>query len=584
MKSLTRALGMLAMAALVLGLIVAAVTLGSDHVTQRGLTAALALSIGWAWIAIGLYAWWRRPANRLGALMTVAGFLWLIAGLTGAESPAVFTFAVLLSQLYLAAVVHVLLAYPEGRVEARAHKRVVAGAYALALFGPLPALVFDQMQAFGRCDCPPSILSAGRHPVAYDVFDWLTTGVAVGLVVYLLVVVARRWREAPPARRPGMTPVLWCMAALLVLVGGSLTSQTAGLPAGLTDVLAVAGTVAFASIPCAFLLGLLRSRFARAGAVDDLLARLVDEPRTGGLGELLADALGDRSLQLLYRIDGKRPWVDREGRPAELPPPDHPARAWTPVELEGRCVGAIVHDPSLRDDPGLLRSVAAAAGLTVENERLQAQLCARVQELQASRARLVEAGVHERRRLERDLHDGAQQRLVALSLTLRLAQARLERDPGSTAALLSGAQEELAAALGELRELARGIHPAVLADRGLDAALEALASRSPVPVRLLELPPERLPAAVEAAAYYVVAEALTNVVKYAHASQAEVAVRRRNGHAVVEVRDDGVGGADPERGSGLRGLVERIGALDGNLSLDSPAGSGTRLRAEIPAT
>jgi signal transduction histidine kinase len=205
-----------------------------------------------------------------------------------------------------------------------------------------------------------------------------------------------------------------------------------------------------------------------------------------------------------------------------------------------------------------------------------------VEELRASRARLVEAGVLERRRLERNLHDGAQQRLVALSLSLRLAQARVRTEPERAVALLAGAQAELATALEELRELARGIHPAVLADRGLDAALEALASRSPVPVRLEELPRERLPAAVEAAAYYVIAEALTNVVKYAHASSASVAVRRRNGHAVVEVRDNGVGGADPDVGSGLRGLVERVGALDGSLSVDSPAGAGTRLRAEIP--
>jgi signal transduction histidine kinase len=194
----------------------------------------------------------------------------------------------------------------------------------------------------------------------------------------------------------------------------------------------------------------------------------------------------------------------------------------------------------------------------------------------------VEAGTEERRRLERNLHDGAQQRLVALSLTLRLAQAKILKDPGKADALLGAAQEELTLAQAELRELARGIHPAVLSDRGLGAALEALAGRAPIEVELAELPPDRLPEPIEAAAYFVVAEALTNVVKYAHASQATVRISRRNGAAVVEVADDGIGGADPGRGSGLRGLADRVSALDGRMELDSPAGAGTRLRAEIP--
>ncbi len=213
---------------------------------------------------------------------------------------------------------------------------------------------------------------------------------------------------------------------------------------------------------------------------------------------------------------------------------------------------------------------------------MQAQLRARVEELRRSRARIVEAGTAERRRLERNLHDGAQQRLVALSLTLRLAQGRLRKDPDGAEQMLAGAQDELGRALEELRELARGIHPAVLSDRGLRAALEALAGRSPVPVELEGTPPERLPPSVEAAAYFVVAEALTNVVKYANASQARVSVSRSNGHAIVEIADDGVGGADPGRGSGLRGLADRISALDGTMVLRSPDGAGTLIRAEIP--
>ena len=203
-------------------------------------------------------------------------------------------------------------------------------------------------------------------------------------------------------------------------------------------------------------------------------------------------------------------------------------------------------------------------------------------ELRRSRARIVEAGDAERRRLERNLHDGAQQRLVSLSLSLRLAQARLTSDPAAAGELLTGAGVELAHALEELRELARGIHPAVLTDRGLGPALASLADRAPLPVDLDQVPSERLPAPVEAAAFYVVAEALTNVAKYADATSVRVSVARLDGHAVVEVADDGRGGADPAQGTGLRGLVDRVEALNGLLHVESPAGHGTRIRAEIP--
>ena len=220
---------------------------------------------------------------------------------------------------------------------------------------------------------------------------------------------------------------------------------------------------------------------------------------------------------------------------------------------------------------GLLRSHVS---------HLDHELAETAEELRASRARLVEAGDAARRRLERDLHDGAQSRLVALALLLRTARRRVTDDE-QLASLLDQAQEELGTSLAELRELARGIHPAVLTERGLEPALQSLVARAPVPVDV-EAHNERLPAPVESAAYFVVSEALANVAKYARATHASVTVERRNGELTVEVADDGVGGADLGRGSGLRGLEDRLAALDGSLSLDSPAGRGTRLRARIP--
>jgi signal transduction histidine kinase len=574
LSTLTRALAMLALAGLVVSLLGAGVILASDHVDHRGLTVAIGLGIGAAWIGTGLYAWWRRPANRVGALMTWTGFAWLLNAFVAADAPAVFTFAVLAANLYLAAFVHLLVAYPEGCIKRRAQRRLVGAGYALAVLGPLPFLMFG-FNEHGECEgCPPSVIEVSGSSTVATALDVVSTGAAIGLVGYLVWVLTNRWRVASAARRRTLAPLLWSGIVLMVLVAAAIGAQTVGGgPGNVPDVLSLLAQLVFASVPFTFLAGLLRSRVARADAVGELLVRLGSSPGTDGLRGLLAEALGDRSLQVLYWVDGG--WVRRDGRPAQLPAATDRTRAWTAVELEGQRVGAIVHERALHAEPEVVNTVAAAAGLAMRSERLEAAL-------RRSRARIVEAGLAERRRLERNLHDGAQQRLVALSLTLRMAQNQIDKAPEKATAMVVAAQEELRHALEELRELARGIHPAVLSDRGLQAAVEALAVRSPLPVKVVEVPGDRLPEPVEAAAYFVIAEALTNVAKYANANAATVAVRRVNGHAEVEVRDDGVGGADPDRGSGLRGLADRVGALDGFLALDSPPGSGTTLRAEIP--
>ena len=255
----------------------------------------------------------------------------------------------------------------------------------------------------------------------------------------------------------------------------------------------------------------------------------------------------------------------------------------TEIERDGAPVAAIVHDPALLEERELVRTAGAAAALALENERLAAELRARYDDLRAASARLVAAGDAARRQIERDLHDGAQQRLVSLSVTLNLARKHAE--PGSrTATLLDGAMDELTAGLAELRELARGIHPAVLTERGLDPALE----RSPRGRRCRSASRRRSragsPPAVEAAVYFVVMEALTNVAKYACASAAEVTRRSRStASVVIGVRDDGVGGADPAAGSGLAGLADRVAALGGRLVVESPPGGGTVVRAQVPA-
>jgi signal transduction histidine kinase len=263
-----------------------------------------------------------------------------------------------------------------------------------------------------------------------------------------------------------------------------------------------------------------------------------------------------------------------------LPDPQS-GRAWTAVDYAGNRVAAIIHDASLEASPELVQAAAAAASLALNNERLKADLRARVEELRASRVRIVEASNTARRKLERDIHDGAQQQLVALAVELRLLRNRVGSNPEATA-LIERIQAKLDIALDDLRELARGIHPGILADRGLQPALESLAARAPLPVACEVDLPERPLALVEAVAYFVIAEALTNVLKYAHATRATIRARDEDGAVVVELEDDGVGGADERRGTGLIGLRDRVGALDGTVTVGSPSGKGTIVRARIP--
>jgi signal transduction histidine kinase len=306
-------------------------------------------------------------------------------------------------------------------------------------------------------------------------------------------------------------------------------------------------------------------------------------PRTipsGPVREMLAASLGDHSVSISYWLPEREVFVDELGRPVRMPEPGS-GMTWTAVERDGRRVAAIIHDAALDTSRELVTAAAAASSLAIDNERLKADLRARLEELRVSRLRIVEAADAARRRLERDLHDGAQQQLVGLALELRLLRRRVD-DP-EVQAVVDGLGERLNEALNELRELARGIHPAILTARGLGPAITALADRVPVPVEVDVDAEERYPPAVEAAAYFLVAEALTNVAKYAQASVARVDVHRAGHELVVTVSDDGVGGADMDGGTGLRGLQDRLAAVDGTLTIDSPPGGGTRLRATLPA-
>jgi signal transduction histidine kinase len=340
--------------------------------------------------------------------------------------------------------------------------------------------------------------------------------------------------------------------------------------------------IPFGLVTYLFLASLIRARMLRGGAVGELVATIGRSVPATELRDALSRALNDPSLELAYWLGEDDGYVDARGRPVEVPT-SGAMRAVSDVQLNGRRVATLVHDPLLLDEPELVDAVGAAAALALEKERLDAELRAKVEALRESRSRLLAVGLAERRRLERNLHDGAQQRLVSLALDLRLARSAIDDDDADRARdLLDGAGGELERALEELRELARGIHPAVLTDRGIDSAVEALAGRTPLPVEIDRKLGERVAEPVELAAYFVVSEALTNVVKYASASRATIRLERENGHVRVEVADDGIGGADAAMGTGLRGLADRISVLGGKLEVASPPGRGTKVIAKLP--
>jgi signal transduction histidine kinase len=556
----------LAAAGVGFGLVCAALILTSDHVYDRGVEAALALLVGWSFIGTGLFAWWRRPANRTGLLMTAAGFAWFVSQLSASDVDLLFTIGIALDGLFIAIVAHLLVAFPTGRLQTRVERVVAAAGYLTVTVLQLPSLLFEEPGE------PRNLLIVEPDQGLSDALDAMQFGAAVVLVIASVVIILRRERATGGARREALRPVLWtgcaAFAAFLVAIG----FDAAGSPSRTLDWIAEA---LVATVPFGFLAGLLRSRLAQGAALSALIAQVGELPGEGPLRAALAEALGDPSLALAYWLPESSRFVDAMGHPVRVSGP-----GWTEVELRGRRIAAIAHDPALSEEPQLVRTAGAAAALALENQRLAAELRARIEDLRASRARLVEAGDAERRRLERDLHDGAQSRLVALALKLKLARMKVE--PGSEAAeLLDESSEELQASLDELRELARGIHPAILSDRGLEPALRAVADRAPVPVSVSVAAGE-LPPAVDIAIYFVVSEALTNVAKYARATSATVTVSRSSGAVVVSVTDDGAGGAELEAGSGLRGLADRVGALDGRIVVDSPRGGGTTVQAEIP--
>jgi len=540
-------------------------------------SAPLVVLVGWSFIGSGLLSWRAQPDNRLGPVMVLTGFAWFASVLEEANGAVLFTIGQAFQVLYLAGFLYLILSFPSGRLQTALDRVLVVTTFGLVTVVQLASLLFTDTRAI--CDgCSANLLEVARDDaLANGLLQFQRSAGLVVIFTTIALLAVRLVRASRPQRR-AVIPVL--LAGIVALIALAISVIADALGAAHRDVYGHVAGYTFAVVPVAVLFAFLQRQLAR-GAVAGLVVELGEPSAVVGLTEALSRALGDPSLSLGYWFPAESRYVDTDGKPIELPGPGEDRRS-TVVERGGQPVAVLIHDPALEHNAELVDSVCAAAGLTLENERLQAELRARLAELQASRARLVEATEAERRRIERDLHDGTQQRLVSIAMSLGLLEAKLPANPGQAQPIVRETREALAAALDELRDLTQGIHPTILAERGLPVALDELCQRAALPAHLQLDLDCRLPDQIESAAYFVVSEALTNAAKHSHGSEVRVKAACAGELLTIEVADDGIGGAAPGNGTGLRGLADRVEALGGRLTVSSPPGRGTRLRAEFP--
>lgn len=539
----------------------------------------LGLLIGASFTGAGVFAWRSRPRNRVGMLMVAVGIAWLPRQISLGSDHPLAEYAVSASSLWIAVIAHLMMAFPTGRVGSWIG-RVVVG------------LVYTSAVAIGVADgylvslemlpekSPAELRDLGDAPLPVTVAAVISDLQVVPIVVLgtaVLVHALGRWQASSSTQRRAAAPVLISGAVAIALFVGGEVFDIDGRYEVLLDVCMF---WAFAAIPLAYLVSRMRGRIDRAG-VADLVVRLRDQRPTGNLEAALASALHDPGLRVGYWMPERSGYVDADGRPVSVPERSAD-QVVTRVDRAGSRFAVLIHDPALLEEPELVDAACAAAALALENERLAAELRAKLVQLDASRSRVVQATEAERRRLERDLHDGVQQHLLSAAMTLGLAETTLSAGDPKPAELVGEAKNTVLTALDDLRALCHGIHPTVLTERGLLGAVRELTAVASVPVECsVDLPPT-VPPDVETAAYYIVNEALANLTKHAKASRAWITISRVRDGISVEVRDDGRGGADLALGSGLRGLADRVEAQRGTFSLSSPLGAGTTIRAALP--
>ncbi len=561
------------------------VTLAFQQQHQVGRSAKFLVSDlvpGLTMVACGLVIRRRRPHNRCWWLLVASGLSWYVGDFEHHRDPNIALFGFAFSRWYAVFLAWAVLAFPSGRLHHRHARLLLAAIFVLLAVRSLSRIFLH---------VPPDVAGYGTTNRFLPISDgqwWqrVEDGFAIGFAGatgLVLVSIAVRWARSGRPGRQMIAPALFAAAVLAAGVTYEYIigwNGVFGAPTGPRVFYVVWWS--YAALAIALAGGLIRLRRTRS-AVVDLVAELGDRPAApAALGAAISRALGDRTITLLPWSTTAGSYVGGDGVPTLLTS-NEPEQAFTIIERDGEPLAALRHDIALLEDPGLVSAVVAAVRLTIDNERLRAELETQLAEVAASRTRILNAGDAERRRIERDLHDGAQQRLVTIALRLRLAGSQMagQMEP-EVKAMLSRTMTDLTDAIDELRDLARGIHPAVLTEFGLAAALESLVDRSPVPVAL-DVQFGRDPdGPIAATAYFAVAEALSNVVKHAGASTVSVRATGDHDAILIEVLDDGRGGANIMHGTGLRGIADRVATVGGTLRVSSPSGIGTRFELELP--
>ena len=549
------------------------------------------LVTGMAFVVAGYAAIRLRPASPAGPMLLACAVLWWVGSYSPSGQPVVMYIGFAFERYYdlVLGALLLILSSRSQRLEPRWLIIGFAAAFAFRSFGRL--FFFDPATMFGCAECHPNPFAFWPNLAAWEATEIIGSYAIAAFAAAIGVVVVARLLNAGPVIKRARG---WILVAGVLAMGAATFDafeygySTANQTQGLFELEGVAAWLfswgLFAArvlVPLAILVAILRMR-AAPGPLGGFAAGL-DQPGGSSTGDALRRALGDPSLQLLRpAVDGG--WVAEDGTAAELPAVGQ-ARSVTLVGDTDHPVAALVHDPALLDQPELVAAVTRVLRLALENERLQSELQDQLQLVTESRTRIVSATEEERRRLERDLHDGAQQRLVAVMLALQQAREAVgAADDPAVGERLDAAAAELNDAIRELRELARGIHPAILEEEGLGAAVSGLARRAGLPVEVHAALDGRLPPLVESTAYFTIAEALTNAQRHANATQAEIHLAHADGRLDLRVIDDGAGGADPARGSGLRGLADRVSALGGEFEVTSTSVGGTTVHASIPVT
>ena len=554
--------------------------------TSEHLDKPEAAGVYWSYLVaasmtIGLYWWYRRPGSRFGPLLVLFGLLTWIVSWQAADEPLIFDIGVLAEAPFFVLTFYLFLAFPMGRLEPRAARWIMGVLVIGVLAFFLPWALFSPVIAGGgpltRCAvaCPENVLQIGSAPKLVEVAGKAETYTALTIVVAVAIVYVMRFRNASrPQRRAlaavGMTSLLFLPAYFAY----NFAAWILYLDAETLDSLAWGIVVTRILLPLGFLVALLQAGRFATGALRKLLERLAVHPTPERWRAMIAQALDDDALQLAYHDPGTARFREADG--AELAPPVAAGRAWVPVERDGQPVAAMVIDEALTGDPELVRAAAAATLLAVENGGLEG-------ELRASRARILQAGHEERRRIERDLHDSAQQRLVALRIHLELAGGSF--DSAEHREVLERLGTEVDEAIDELRDVAHGLHPEVLVEAGVGPALKAVAMRSATPVTVTGGFP-RQSEAVELAVYFCCLECLQNAAKHAGVGAAvTIRLAQDDGRVRFFVEDDGIGfdPATAPRGAGLTNLGDRVAAVGGGLHIDSRPGHGTRIAGDLPA-